>query len=746
MATVAAASTGHGLAVLTNACVKQPSRSRSKLKATSSTKSAPSKGGFIGTRTVNFDDELPSEMSKTEDDVSRWADMTDFDTWQPDDQTGDLGALSSDEFYQRLLQLKNEHKKTLQMCERLYRQKLSEEVDRSEDLEWCLSEDDVVNGHVFKDLAHGHDEDTGAQNGSRDLSTKPPLVRQNKLRSSHHSIRTRPSSAPIRRQSLSRSLDADDWRLMQHNGQLLQEETQSEIYDPRESAAAMERIQDMWEEFSVDDYAPRKRKPRRPSSAHSSTPSEKKRPEKDWRHRITIPKPFQMTLREANKEKTKSKAQIIHEDELLRKQQEEEAECQKKFKAAPVPAHVYLPLFEEYNEKKEARRRYVKDYRKELLKSIEKPFKFMSREQEKKQRNLDKAWHQSDGYEHSKTFKAKPVPSYVYETAPNEKILENEEYRQIRIKMRAEELMRSAALPPNMEARQKIKEQKLKEQKGRKKTSKKRFVPRINSDVPDYDELYRQFQKELQKRKLEREATVTEPFKLRTGNIPSKKDKIINDMEKDMETLRENRWPFRNPRMTPRKSFVSSTNMSTSLDSIPHRMTSSAEMRFHRGRDKARTLTQKDLEELEYRRRQRQKEAKLRQAIIEKTLANEEDRLSRPTREAKLKEYRESDRARMAEYKQSLEDIKQRVNERPLLFEQVKQANAKKAAEKRYSQTLRDHGLDETYVQQKSSLSTGVDTDADDLDMGETSYKGMEDSENEDRTYANHSRDEEASM
>lgn len=562
MATVAAASTGHGLAVLTNACVKQPSKSRSKLTGTSSVKSGPNKGGFIGTRTVNFDDELPSEISKPEDDLRHWANMADFDTWQPGDRnhSGDLGALSNDDFYQRLLQLKNEHKKTLQMCEKLYRQKLSEEVNRSEDLDWCLTEDDAVNGHVFDDLAHSHEKEIVVPGANRDLSAKPPLVKHDKLRSSHHSMRTRPSSAPIKRQNLSRSLDADDWKLVQENGQLLRDDTQSEIYDPRESAAAMERIQDMWQEFSVDDYAPRNRKSKRPSSAHSSTPSEEKKPEKDWSHRITIPKPFQMTLREANKEKTKSKAQIIHEDELRRKQQEEEAECQKKFKAAPVPAHVYLPLFEEYNEKKEARRRYVKHYRKELLKSIEKPFKFMSREEEKKQRNLEKAWHQGDRNEPTKTFKAKPVPSYVYETEPNEKILENEEYRRIRIKMRAEELMRSASLPPHMEARQKIKEQKQKEQKGRKRTSKKRFVPRINGDVPDYDELYRQFQKELQKRKQEREATVTEPFKLRTGNIPSKKDKIINDMEKDMETLRENRWPFRNPRTTPRKSFGEDLN------------------------------------------------------------------------------------------------------------------------------------------------------------------------------------------
>jgi protein FAM161A len=68
-------------------------------------------------------------------------------------------------------------------------------------------------------------------------------------------------------------------------------------------SGAMSQIEDMWEEFSIEDYYPRSRQ--RPSSA-TVTRKERNKKEKEWRHRITIPKPFKMTIREENKEKTLS--------------------------------------------------------------------------------------------------------------------------------------------------------------------------------------------------------------------------------------------------------------------------------------------------------------------------------------------------------------------------------------------------------------------------------------------------------
>ena len=61
----------------------------------------------------------------------------------------------------------------------------------------------------------------------------------------------------------------------------------------------------------------------------------------------------------------------------------------------------------------------------------------------------------------------------------------------------------------------------------------------VNGEIPDYDELYRKFQEEVQRKKREKEPTVMEPFNLRTARIPSRKEKIIADMEEEERRRKE---------------------------------------------------------------------------------------------------------------------------------------------------------------------------------------------------------------
>ncbi|XP_019743662.1 protein FAM161A [Hippocampus comes] len=58
--------------------------------------------------------------------------------------------------------------------------------------------------------------------------------------------------------------------------------------------------------------------------------------------RITVPKPFQMMLREARKARTRSEVEL--ENTLLRRELDELRECQKKFRASPAPSHIRRPL------------------------------------------------------------------------------------------------------------------------------------------------------------------------------------------------------------------------------------------------------------------------------------------------------------------------------------------------------------------------------------------------------------------
>lgn len=106
-----------------------------------------------------------------------------------------------------------------------------------------------------------------------------------------------------------------------------------------------------------------------------------------WASGTTVPQPFNMTLREAQKKTLllKSRTSLDLEKQLVEKREAEDAECQKQFRAVPIPAHVYLPLFDEINESREKQRRLNLDRRKEILLSIQKPFSFAEREEKKKE-------------------------------------------------------------------------------------------------------------------------------------------------------------------------------------------------------------------------------------------------------------------------------------------------------------------------------------------------------------------------
>ena len=101
----------------------------------------------------------------------------------------------------------------------------------------------------------------------------------------------------------------------------------------------------------------------------------------------------------------------------------------------------------------------------------------MKREEDRKQhQRLDRDCNEKVAPETPKpSFKARPVPKKVFDSTVDDKLMEEEEYRKIRIKMRAEQLLHTASLPPNMSARERLKEQKEREQKmkNKKKSAKK---------------------------------------------------------------------------------------------------------------------------------------------------------------------------------------------------------------------------------------------------------------------------------
>ncbi|XP_078260878.1 protein FAM161A isoform X2 [Rhinoraja longicauda] len=302
-----------------------------------------------------------------------------------------------------------------------------------------------------------------------------------------------------------------------------------------------DRIRRMWDGFSLEMYTTCE-KPEKLGSSNLQRTKIIKKEHKHWSPKITIPEPFQMTLREDEKkqQKIRSRSEMEIKNYTLRKQLEEEAECQKLFRANPAPAHTYIPLMEEIMERNEERRTFIKARSKETLLAIQKPFAFLEREEKKKEIKNMQIIDLAFSVKKTKIFKAKPVPKYLHDQTMIDRIKEEELYRAIRMKVRAQEMLNSASLPKSMLHNAVLNRRK----KVCCETDKKlKFKPHMNAKVPDFEILHRKSQRQLTKKKLKL-ATACEPFQLHTSHVFSKNN-IMNDTTADENQLKEVHRPCR---------------------------------------------------------------------------------------------------------------------------------------------------------------------------------------------------------
>uniref|UniRef100_A0A3B4T5B5 Protein FAM161A n=1 Tax=Seriola dumerili TaxID=41447 RepID=A0A3B4T5B5_SERDU len=446
-----------------------------------------------------------------------------------------------------------------------------------------------------------------------------------------------------------------------------------------------EHIKNMWRDFKVSPHNHQKR----PGKGKGKKRQGLKAGEQSWKHRVTVPKPFHMTVREAERRKrgVKTRSEMEVENAELRRQLEELTECQRKFRASPVPAHVHLPLYEELQEQYHERRQNMRDREEQHLRTVQKPFSFLERERLKKEQKQLRHPQPSD-QEKVKPFKAKPVPKAVYAAASGEQMKEERLYRSIKIQMRAQELLHSASMPPSMLARRLSDRKKTKDDAAGGGDNSFTHRPQINKEIPDFNASYQRFQKQLEKRKEVKPTTACEPFDLRTSQISSHRERILADIEKE-QSPRMLRWPYINSgaARTPNSSLCSS-------------LSGSLEVR------KALEQRKKAEEEEERRReRQKQREKKLQRVVLKRAQANDPHLALSQTHQTKLKEFRKQEQQRRKEYQQEMKEMQQRVKGRPLLLEQVAQRNAKQAAEKRYTDALQGYNLTEEFISGKAAKS-----------------------------------------
>ncbi|XP_068865042.1 protein FAM161A isoform X3 [Aphelocoma coerulescens] len=485
------------------------------------------------------------------------------------------------------------------------------------------------------------------------------------------------------------------------DGELAFEENDSETAS---SSFAKQQIEKMWDGFSLEDYISRAKH----SLPNSPACRKVHNKQKVWSPRVTVPKPFQMTIREAQKKEQniKSKSQIELENHLLKKQLEEEAECQKKFRANPVPAAVFLPLYHDIVQRNEERRRSVRERSRLKLLASQKPFKFIERERQRKEIRKMQLKDISPPENKTKVFRAKPVPKCVYSPDFNDKLKEEELYREIRIRMRAEELLRNSSVPNSRLALKETNKKKKHKSIEPKRTEQK---PKIKSSVPDFELLHEKFQKRLLQQKKVKHLTVCEPFDLRTSYIPSKKGKILKDIQEDEEKLKETRWPFASPRRKPQmgQSGANPHLLGGGKSKSP-KNTESTRRRLQALRNSLEEKRKLEEQQKRNRTKQKQRTRKFQRIVMARAEANDPHQSLAQTSKSRLKTFRNNEKQRRQEYLQELQEMQERVKQMPLLFERVTQKNARIAAEKYYSNRLRALGICPEFVSKKGGAAQSL--------------------------------------
>ncbi|XP_026340860.2 protein FAM161A isoform X2 [Ursus arctos] len=395
---------------------------------------------------------------------------------------------------------------------------------------------------------------------------------------------------------------------------------------------AEELINNMWTNFSVEDYIQYK------DAKFPAVEKTKKKP-REWVPKITVPEPFQMMIREQRKkeENMKSKSDTETVRQLLKKQ-EEESECKKKFRANPVPAFVFLPLYHDIVKQNEERRRCLKEKTKEALLASQKPFKFIAREEQKQAIREKQLRDLCKSKKKTNRFKARPIPRSTYGSTSNEKLKEEELYRDIMTQLRAQELLQNSSPLPcrsgHTSAPRKLKcpgqAEKL---KGKHK---------FRCQTADFEDHPQRYQKHLSEQKCLKLLTGHKPSDLHAASNTSAKREKIADVAANEELLKETR-PSLSPRHKP-------AVRSASAKPVPCNCNPPMPTVASRGREQA---------------------------------------------------TRKSEKERMREYRRELEEREEKLKHRPLLFERVAQKNARMAAEKHYSNTLKALGLSDEFVSKK---------------------------------------------
>ncbi|KAF6718693.1 Protein FAM161B [Oryzias melastigma] len=348
----------------------------------------------------------------------------------------------------------------------------------------------------------------------------------------------------------------------------------------------------------------------------------------------------------------------------VRRKEEDEAECLKKFHAVPVPKHVMKPVYQDMLELKEKERKQSCEHRKQFLLSIQKPFSFYERDKMKKEK----------------------LVTTLNQVSQNPK---TNCFGKNLLKQNSSMLKASQQVTP---CRVGIPKLYTAERAGRKKTEildvEPSFQPKILHHVPNFSKLHKALLNESLRKIKSNDTTRCQPFFLRTSSLPTRKRR------KSLETLQV---PTTS-NLNRSKSLGALSLMSA--NTLPIYISDAVRKRCIAVKKSMELRESKNQESMEWLRNYQKRSKALKKTITLHAKLLDPHSSLKEVQAENLQRHRQADKQRTKNYMRELQDMKARVQERPYLFEQVKQRNAKECAEQTYRNKLKKMGLKEEFVEE----------------------------------------------
>jgi hypothetical protein len=213
-------------------------------------------------------------------------------------------------------------------------------------------------------------------------------------------------------------------------------------------------------------------------------------------------------------------------------------------------------------------------------------------------------------------------------------------YRSIKKEIRSKELLRQSRLPSGMQERDhQTKHSMSANNLAHIGLEEYTFKPKTNGYyIPNYDKLHSKFLRQSEQIKRMRTSTKCKPFLLYTNLIPSRKDKVLDDIRNDEQIRHLQTFQIKGKQL-PTKS-TSGMNLSANLqqsEAIPTKKTDVQRVREIIGKKKRREEEAKNKFEEKFQRSRSTKERRLKEKIYERAKLNDKSAIYKAKKEENVK-------------------------------------------------------------------------------------------------------------